>query len=122
MTLNEEFLKEDPREVNLPRWVRRQLGMARGEARRQAQLAKAARLDTDPAKSDAIIGMHADDIPVGVAKEYVVVRFLFELGNYHHKYIDVYFDRDRNLKLMSSNKLRISPQASNVVTIEEPRY
>jgi hypothetical protein len=109
----------DEREERLPRWARVAMDDLRRQLADAKSSARAARLDTDPAASTAVLDPYAD-VPIGLGK--ARVRFLVPNSTAaarSERWVDVNVTRDgKAIEVMTGRMMAVRPQSGNVVMIE----
>jgi hypothetical protein len=117
---NAVVLIEDPREVNLPKWVQARLELLRMRLREAATAADEARLATDPDDSDTLLLRYTDG-PIGLGRT-PRIRFYLEGSSRSREFIDVRLRSDRSggrmqLDVYSHGTLVLLPRAANRVAL-----
>lgn len=107
----------DPREENLPRWARDELGRLRAWLRTAQTRADQARLDSGPEDSNTFLDPY-DDIPVRLGRG-IRVRFIPAESTIKdiRNWIDVSVDRWGDVEVSAGARLAVEPRSSNVIKL-----
>lgn len=107
----------DPREGKLPRWARELLDNMRRRVQTAEATAEAARLDTKPEESTAVLYRYGDR-DIGLGDDPTVQ---FRLGDQHRHYIQCRVDRrlpyGPHVYLSGGDSIRFEPVSSNAIRV-----
>ena len=110
------LLEPDAREVKLPVWAQDTINGLRREYENERKRADAARLETDPEHSNAIIDAHDERAAVGLGD--ATVRFKLPGSTRNGApYVECSVSEDGRLYVRGSDSIALAPWAGNVIKV-----